>query len=93
MSRSFKKTPYFGLPKSQFYKRYANKKLRQLHRRHVYLPDGKTFKKILESWSICDFYHVLSLPAFIERESNNTRPSKSDIIQYTQSWFRQYKGK
>lgn len=93
MSRSYKKTPYWGLPKDRFYKRYSNKKLRQWHRQHKYVPDGKAYRKVADTWNICDFYHILSLPAFIHRKSNTSRPDKKDITEYSRFWFKWYKGK
>ena len=97
MSRSYKKTPYCGLPKDQFYKRYSNKKLRQWHRQHKYIPDGKAFRKVTNTWDICDFYHILSLPAFIHRKLNSNHPHnhphKKDITACSRLWFKWYKGK
>jgi len=93
MSRSYKKTPYYGLRKDQFYKRYSNKKIRQWHRQHKDIPDGNAFRKLVDSWNICDFHHVFSLYGFMRREANNNSLSVKDAAYFNRLWFKLYKGK
>lgn len=54
MSRSYRK-PYitdgYGGKRRQFYKRYANKKVR----RTVVIANGGAYKKVSCSWDICDY--------------------------------------
>lgn len=56
MSRSYKKTPYCGDPKSKDAKRAANKRVR------IHLKDmdnnlsGSCYKKLYDSYDICDYY-------------------------------------
>lgn len=56
MSRSYKHTPYSGLKKDKFFKKYANKKLR-----HKYM-DGElkynAYKKDLCCYDICDYKEI-----------------------------------
>ena len=53
MSRSFKKFPCVtDHGKSTYlYKRMANKKVRHTQD----LPNGKAYKKVFDSWDICDY--------------------------------------
>jgi len=50
MSRSYKKTPGF-CDRSPFNKKQANKKVRKTK----IVPNGKAYKKLYESYNICDF--------------------------------------
>lgn len=55
MSRSYKKTPWCGEQKNKIDKRNANKKVRMFLKNpnnHLLKND---YKKIFESWDICDF--------------------------------------
>lgn len=51
MSRSYKKTPICKDKNSQFGKRKANHTVR----RAKDVPNGGGFKKVYESWNICDY--------------------------------------
>jgi hypothetical protein len=53
MARSFKKTPGW-CDRSPWWKRYANKRIRQLHRRGGEISDGGRYKRHTCSWHICD---------------------------------------
>lgn len=55
MSRSYKKNSYCGYNDKDF-KKLANKAVR----RKKNIPDGKSYRKIWNSWDICDFGYVLS---------------------------------
>lgn len=58
ISRSYKKTPYCGDKKSKDLKRYANRVVRQhLKNSHDKL-NYKSYRKVYESWNICDFYTI-----------------------------------
>ena len=54
MSRSRKRIAIFKQPNDQDFKRYSNKMIR-----HRDLPSGGAFRKVMNSWSICDYKHVL----------------------------------
>ncbi len=92
MSRSYKKTPYSGLPKDQFFKRYANKKLRQLHRQGKDVPDGKSFRKLMNSWNICDYSNIMKFEKFVQFRTRNSLVT-SELKELYCKWFKYYKGK
>ena len=63
MSRSYKKTPYCGLQKQKWAKQQANKKVRRYLNRQKIEDESftpATYKKISESWNICDYYDITS---------------------------------
>jgi len=51
MSRSRKKAPWIVDKKSKLAKRQANKRVRRTKN----IANGKSFKKVYESWDICDY--------------------------------------
>ncbi len=54
MSRSYKKHPWVTdhhVKTTKEKKKFANKKVR----RHEDLPNGSAYKKVSESWDICDY--------------------------------------
>lgn len=55
MSRSFKKSLVAKERNDKYNKRCANKKVR---RYNDYIPNGKSYKKIYESYDICDFAFI-----------------------------------
>lgn len=55
MSRSYKKTPRCGDRKDQFFKKYANRKLR---RDKFHNLEHKSYKKNFCSYDICDYQTV-----------------------------------
>jgi len=50
MSKSYK-FPMFKLKNDTFLKRLANR----IVRKHAVLPNGKSYKKVFNSWEICDY--------------------------------------
>jgi len=50
MSRSRKKVAVWKLRNDKDFKRYSNKMIR-----HRDIPSGGAFKKVMNSWDICDF--------------------------------------
>lgn len=56
MSRSYKHTPYCGLTKDKFYKKYANKRLRRKKLAHDF--QHKSYRKDFCSYDICDYYCI-----------------------------------
>lgn len=55
ISRSYKKTPYCGDKKSKDLKRYANRVVRQRLKNSDDKLNYKSYRKVYESWNICDF--------------------------------------
>ena len=57
MSRSFKKHPWVTdhhVKSSKESKKFANKAVRNKED----LPNGKAYKKVYESWDICDYKYI-----------------------------------
>jgi hypothetical protein len=50
MSRSFKRTPGF-CDRNPFFKNQANRRVRK----DWGIPNGKAYRKVYDSWSICDY--------------------------------------
>ena len=55
MSRSYKKTPYCSCKKNKFAKNQANRKIR---RNKDELYQNREFRKVYDSWDICDYGEV-----------------------------------
>jgi len=53
MSRSYKKYPYCG-PKDKQMKKFANRKVRRRLKNLNNIYNYKAYKKVFESWDICD---------------------------------------
>ena len=63
MSRSYKHTPYAGDKKTKWAKRQANKKVRRYLNKHSIQDESfapAAYKKISESWNICDYYSIVT---------------------------------
>lgn len=58
MSRSRKKLSIWKDKNCKKSKRWANKKVRQLSI-DVYLPNGNKWKRLLNSWDICDWINII----------------------------------
>lgn len=56
MSRSYKHTPYAGLKKDKFFKKYANRRLRRRKLEHDL--QHKSYQKDFCSWEICDYKEI-----------------------------------
>ena len=56
MSRSYKHTPYAGMVKDRYFKRYANRKLRRKKLTHDL--QHKSYRKDSCSYDICDYYEI-----------------------------------
>jgi hypothetical protein len=55
MSRSINKLCIFKLKNDKYYKRLANKRAR-----HTDIQDGKSYKKLLCSYDICDYKKIIN---------------------------------
>ena len=59
MSRSYKHTPYCGMKKDRFFKKYSNRKLR--HNKNYEDDENlqqSQYKKKTDAWSICDYDEI-----------------------------------
>lgn len=74
MSRSYKKTPWSGDKKSKEKKRIANHKVRQKLKNNLELivQQGE-YKKLYETWDICDYGWIITFDEFMEIEWKNYR--------------------
>ena len=97
MSRSYKKTPYCGDNKGKNKKRFANSKLRTKLKNHDFiLPNGGAYKKVYESWDICDFYWITSWKEYwnicirIWHQYGGDYPDKKQEYRY---WLHHYRNK
>lgn len=97
MSRSYKKTPYAGDTRGKRNKRFANHKVRQWLRMH---PEESVqhsgFRKVYESYDICDYGWTLSWHEFWRNEVNSWKhwgykyrdfPSKSHSREQYMRWY------
>ena len=69
MSRSYKKTPYCGTKKHKSDKRIANRKVRSYLKRQMIEDESfapAAYKKVSESWNICDYYDITSWPKHLK---------------------------
>lgn len=72
MSRSYKKTPWSGDKKGKEKKRIANHKVRQKLKNNLELivQQGE-YKKLYETWDICDYGWIITFDEFMEIEWKN----------------------
>ena len=83
MSRSYKHTPYCGDRKNKYMKRYANKRVRQRLKNNDYLPTAAEYKKMFESYDICDIFGmVIVLKAIIKKKLHIGINGDIDIIHF-----------
>lgn len=59
ISRSYKRTPYCGDSKSKFAKRQANRRVRRRLKNIEDRLNNKTYRKVYNSWNICDYYWII----------------------------------
>ena len=55
MSRSFKKHPYQADTEGSTWRKFSKKRANRRVRKSEDLPDGKSYKKVFESWDIVDY--------------------------------------
>lgn len=102
MSRSFKKTPYCGDAKGKVKKQMANSKVRSYLKKYpeLVIANGD-FKKIFESYDICDFYSIENFDEYFAwhlkfyNENKNRWPDmeKPNKKQLYRDWYKSYKMK
>lgn len=94
MSRSFKKNPYCGDRKGKQKKRLANKRVREYLKNCYDTFNGRSYRKICQSWNICDYYSKDSFAQFkaFINTYNSYYWQKTEEELY-QDWLRAYKRK
>ena len=65
MSRSYKHTPYVGDTKTKWAKRQANRKYRSFLKQMEEDIPYSHFKKVSESWNICDYYDITTWEEYL----------------------------
>lgn len=100
MSRSYKQTPYCGDTKTKWAKRQANKLVRSKMKKWNIQDDvfPSYYKKISESWNICDYYSIMTLNEWLEMRSNPLhrvymRHKEYNEEEEIQNWCKWYKRK
>lgn len=95
MSRSYKKTPYCGDNKGRGKKRTAMSKVRsKLKDPNYELPKGSAYKKIYETWNICDYGWVTSWKEYWNicirfwHQYGGEYPDKKKEYRYWLKWYR-----
>lgn len=69
MSRSYKKSNYCGDKKDKELKRLANHRVRQRLKNNLdYTPKPGDFKRMFESWEICDYGWLCSWEEYWNRQ-------------------------
>ena len=92
MSRSYKKSPVIKDPNDKFFKRWANKKVRQLKIDDEPLPKkGKAYKKLFESWIISDYKGIYlkqeAIEEYLEADENSWYKKKFKTLEdYLKYW-------
>ena len=97
MSRSYKRTPYCGDNKGKAKKHNANAKVRtKMKDLDFILANGNAYKKVYESYNICDFGWVTSWQEYWEicirmwHRYGGEYPDKKQEYRY---WLHHYRNK
>lgn len=96
MSRSYKKHPWAGDNKGKWKKRIANSKVRSYLKNYENTLKFSDFKKVHESWDICDYGWLYTWDEYWEhtmqdcKRFNLPAPDKKKEYRY---WFKTYKMK
>lgn len=102
MSRSYKKFPMVKCERScKFGKKQANKKIRNLRKSGVEIPNGRSYKKLFESCEICDYsfteFESWAREKWYQEEAeiiNNIRPYAkkyhTTLEEYLADWKKYY---
>jgi hypothetical protein len=95
MSRSYKHTPYAGDRKTKWAKRQANRKYRSFLKQMEEDVPYSHFKKVSESWNICDYYSIFTLHGWMRDKWNLRRWEREKITEREkiQEWYKWYKRK
>ena len=97
MSRSFKKHPVLQCCKAQGEKHFANKRVRRTRG----IPNGKAYRKVYNSYDICDYrwretfdeFQVKTRCQKILRSFTEIEPCTWDISDSKNDWEKDYRRK
>ena len=90
MSRSYKKNPLWKCERSKkFGKKVANNKVREYRKFNKTIKNGGSYKKIYDSWDICDCKSSMTFEEYKRRCSKFYKSEKEIYID----WYRSYKRK
>lgn len=96
MSRSYKKHPWAGDNKGKKKKRIANSKVRNYLKNHENILKFSDFKKVHESWDICDYGWLYTWEQYWEHikkwcaQFKRPLPDEKEEYKY---WLKTYKMK
>jgi len=98
MSRSYKKIPYCGDSKSKSKKRIANHKIRAYLKNIKHKLSRSDYKKIYESYNICDYYWITSWEEYWNNKLDYYKQypdlfDKPDYKKEYRKWYRYHKMK
>lgn len=96
MSRSYKKHPWAGDNKGKWKKRIANSKVRNYLKNYENTLKFSDFKKVHESWEICDYgwlYTWEQYWEYIVQDCKRFNLPIPDKKQEYRNWFKTYKMK
>ena len=101
MSRTYKKTPYCGDNKGKTNKRIANKKVRMFLKNFNEVLKYSDYKKISETYNICDYYWIKKkknywkrcLKNYYEYNSAGIKTEYPDKKEKYRRWYKMYKMK
>lgn len=82
MSRSYRKHPIAKSPVDNFFKKVSNRKTRLTED----MPNGSSYKKNHQTWSICDYRIRMTLKEYIGGE--NRQPTDEELEEYKKNFLR-----
>ena len=83
MSRSVKRISYYGERKNKFYKHLYNRQTRRkLNRDFNIVVSYKNYRKIFESWDICEYKRFDILNFHYYCKINELEPTKENYKYY-----------
>ena len=91
MSRSYKRVPWTGDTKGKIKKRIANHKVRNWLKKHPEEPlNGTKYKKVYESWDICDYGWVYTWKAYWSRKIQDWKKDKKEPFPNKKEEYRKW---
>lgn len=99
MSRSYKKNPWAGDTKGKMKKRKASSKVRMFLKNLENILPNSSYKKVYDSWEICDYGWICSWEEYWENVLKNYKeypecfkkpPNKKEEYR---KWYKWYKMK
>ena len=97
MGKSYKHTPYCCDKKGKEKKRIANKSVRNYLKNVDYAPAPSTFKKVYDSWEICDYkWYGSDFELFYQKEVEDWKrwryryypfPTREEAWRFYLKWY------